>query len=184
MVQFLLSAGEKISQISDLIGDKWGEILGWISIPTAATTLIACIFKLITAGVSKKIASKNIKPLANKVTEAKDTLLETVNKVEKLFDEKLQKFSVLVESKIAECFKEYSRSKQIAFDKIVNGEQKIQEVLQKVEAETIKLESIAEEIQKAETVEDIEKAVEPIIKEQEVIVETKEETDTDDALLR
>lgn len=184
MLQFLLSNGETISQISDLIGSKWAEILGWISIPTVATALLTCVFKLIITCISKKIASKNIKPLAQKVEEAKDTLLETTNKVEKMFDEKIQTYTNLVESKITECMNKYTQQKQVAFNKIINGEKEIQELLENVEEKVVVVENFAEKVQEAKTFEETKEIIEPVIeeiqKEIKPIIEEKKEDATED----
>lgn len=174
MVQFLLSASQTISQISDLIGSKWAEILGWVSIPTVGSALIVSIIKLISSCISKKIASKNLKPIASKVEEAKNDLINSVDQIEKKFNSKLEDYSVLMENKFNECFAKYSEAKQVAFNKLIEGEAEVQETLKDVEEVKIKIESVAQEIEKCETVEAVQEVVEPIVVEEPVIVETVE----------
>lgn len=176
MLQMLLNAGTTINQISDLFSDKWAEILGLISIPTIATALIVSVIKLISSCVSKKIASKNIKPLADKVSEAKNALIDGIDSIEKKFNAKLEEYTAVVETKFNECVANYTKAKQVAFNKLIEGEADIQETLKEVENAQTEIVELDKEIQECETVEEIVEIVEPVIEEvkQEELAEDNE----------
>ena len=166
---FLLDSATKIAEISDLISTKWLEILGWISIPTIVTTLICCIFKLVTSAVSKKIASKNIKPLASKVEEAKEFMRETANELKTLFENNINHYADLTEQKINDAFEKYEKAKQEAYQKIMQLEEAIEkpnEIVGTVQeqpiVEEIKEEPIIEEPIVEEVKEEIVDAVDPL----------------------
>lgn len=185
MLQMLLNAGTTINQISDLFSDKWAEILGLISIPTIATALIVSVIKLISSCISKKIASKNIKPLADKVSEAKNALIEGIDSIEKKFNAKLEEYTAVVEAKFNECVANYTKAKQVAFNKLIEGEAEIQETLKEVEQVQAEIVELDKEIQECETVEEIVEIVEP--KVEPIIEEIKQEEpaeDNEDYLLR
>ena len=164
---FLLDSANELAKWSDLLSSKWAEILGWISIPTVVSALIVCIFKLITACVSKKISKKSIKPLADKVEEVKSMFSESLEELKNIFENNIEDYSSVIEAKINNALQKYEEAKKIAYEEIMQGEE-FSDILKDIKPETIVGEFIEEPINDEKEEEIISG---PIEENEDIIIE-------------
>lgn len=185
MIFQLLEIGSKITEISDLITNKWAEILGWISIPTIATALIVCLFKLITAKISQKIAKKNIQPLVNEIDNAKLLINETCERLKTEFESKLIEYENVVKNSIEAGFANYEKAKAEICEELINADEELRAMVGEIKPKVIEL--LEEYEPKVEETIIEEEKQEEIIEENEIVEEelTKiEENNGTDPLTR
>lgn len=118
---YLLDIASDVAKLSDLITEKWAEVLGWIAIPTVSVTLICCLFKIITAIINKKISKKSIKPLSDKVVEAKEAFLNTAEEIKQTFSNNINEYSCIIENKVANAIKNYEEEKRKIYNEIMKS---------------------------------------------------------------
>lgn len=179
MIFQLLEIGTKITEISDLITNKWAEVLGWISIPTIGTALIVCLFKLITAKLSQKIAKKNIQPLVDEVEKAKTIFSETSENLKNEFECKLKEYENVVKNSIENGFATYEEKKNEVCAEIINADETLKSMVGEIEPKVINILEKCEDV-KNEVLEIVEENVSEIIENQEELPKVIEENNSEE----
>lgn len=178
---YLLDIASDVAKLSDLITEKWAEVLGWIAIPTVSVTLICCLFKIITAIINKKISKKSIKPLGDKVVEAKEALLNTVADIKQTFSNNINEYSCIIENKVATAIKNYEKEKRKIYNEIMKSNLELKNAIGdvlEIPKETKEEEKTIEQ-EKVENTNFVEEPkIEEEIKEEQPATEIIE-TDTD-----
>lgn len=145
MFNFLLEATSKMTEISDLLTDKWLEILGWLSIPTIGTALIVGLIKIIVTCIQRKINKKSIKPLTDEVRAVKDEFRNTVEDLKLTMNGKFDEYSASVERNIENGLNAYEKAKNDAYNKIIDQDENIKTLIGKIEPVKVEVEKYKEE---------------------------------------
>ena len=145
MFNFLLEVTTKMTEISDLITDKWLEILGWLSIPTIGTALIVGLIKIIVTCIQRKINKKSIKPLTDEVRAVKDEFKNTVEDLKLTMNGKFDEYSASVERNIENGLNAYEKAKNDAYNKIIEQDENIKTLIGKIEPVKVEVEKYKEE---------------------------------------
>lgn len=147
------------SNLSDVITNKWAELLGLLAGSGLTFWVLRILFELLIA----KIKSKSNKPIAEQIAKNNAKLDEFETRIEEKFNNKLEEFHQLVKKEMQAQTRAYKREKAKAYNKIVKANEKAQKVVEDSQEE---IKAVKEEI-KAE--------IEPII---EVVTATEEVVET------
>lgn len=115
----LLEITSKLTEIQDLITNKWLEVLGWISIPAIGTALVVGGIKLIITCVQKKINKKNIKPIADEVKKAREEFNNELKAIKEETSRQIEEYKNAIEKGIKKGLSSYENAKKTAYNKII-----------------------------------------------------------------
>lgn len=131
-VYSLLEITSKLTEIGDLITNKWLEVLGWISIPAVGIALVVGGIKIIITLIQKRINAKNIKPLANEIKKAREEFMNMANELKADFKAQTEEYSNAVKDGIKKGLNAYETAKTQAYNEIIKANEDVKNLIGEV----------------------------------------------------
>lgn len=160
----LLEAGDVFTQISDLISEKWAEILAIFGGSITASVIVGYLVKIIATFLIAKIKNKYTSPINSSIEILKTKEAEIFEKLVAI-NEYLDNMPEIIQSEFAK----YDEKRKKIYQQIIDGKEIFDEAVEEVAVDLQKLEEtpteeIVEEIQE-EIVEQVDEPQEEVEQE-------------------
>ena len=146
-------------QLTDLLGQRWAELLAIIGGSVSAGVIIRYLCKILCALIVAKISKKNNVPVNESVSQLQAQMKELKGVVDNFIEEAPK----LLADATKTALKQQKQAKKKAYAKIVEGKEMVEE---KIKEEIEEVKPIIEEAQKVveEKVEEVKQELENVTK--------------------
>lgn len=146
-------------QLTDLIGQRWAELLALVGGSAGIVTILALVGRFLASLIVAKIQKKNNVPVNESVSQLKGEIQE----LRAIVDSFIKEAPKLLTDATKTALKQQKQAKKKAYSKIVEGKEIVEE---KIKEEIEEVKPIIEEAQKVveERVEEVKQEVENVTK--------------------
>jgi len=170
MINLLLTATGTFNELSDLLANYWDKILAIVGGTAGATTIAILLVRWIGSLISAKIGKKNITLFLSKVAEFEQLVTNLPGTVNTAITGQLKKYENNLTMKFNNALKQYSDAKQAVYAKVVNENEKAEQVLKDLQSTTLELKTEIEP-----KVEEVVEIVETVTEQVADIIPTETE---------